>query len=162
MLGPVPKGPSGRFRPDDEHVKVLIGAAATRYILTALGDIRARAAEDDLVFLYISSHGLPGRDDPTGVSYVVTYDVDRSSPGRLYATALPMVELRDFSRMLKAGRFVLMLDTCFGGGATESKSLVAIKPIEELTIALQGVRTALAAPSLEPASLLRNPMKAKT
>lgn len=136
-------GPAGRF--DPSHVKVLTDKNATKSeIMTALGDIRAVAQEDDLVLVYISSHGYPGNEDPTGISFVVTHDTDLSRPGTLFATSLPMVELSDFSRRLKSQRFVLILDTCFGGGAVEySKTIKPIdsKPIDAFSGALHGMET---------------------
>ena len=142
-LSEVLKGPAGRF--DPTHVKVLTNKEANKTaILTALGDIRDQAKEDDLVFVYISSHGLSGDSDVTGVSYVITTDTDISRGATRYATSLPMVELSDFSRMLKAQRFVLVLDTCFGGGAiTQSKAVVPLgsKPIDSFTGSLHGMES---------------------
>lgn len=144
-LGEVLKGPAGRFAPD--HVTVLTNKEATKTaILTALGEIRDRAKEDDLVVVFISSHGLSGESDVTGVSYVITADTDLSRPATRYATSLPMVELSDFSRMLKAQRFVLILDTCFGGGAIAlSKTVVPLdsKPMDAFTGSLHGMETGL-------------------
>jgi hypothetical protein len=143
QLAKVLTGPAGRF--DPTHVKVLTNEHATRNeIMTALGDIRAQAQEDDLVLVYISSHGYPGKDDPTGISFVVTHDTDVSRAGTLFATSLAMVELSDFSLRLKSQRFVLILDTCYGGGAVEfSKTIKPIdnKPIDAFTGALHGMET---------------------
>jgi hypothetical protein len=143
QLGKVLAGPAGRF--DPSHITVLTNEHATKNeILTALGDIRAKAQEDDLVLVYISSHGYPGKDDPTGISFVIAHDTDISRAGTLYATSLAMVELADFSRRLKSSRFVLILDTCFGGGAVEfSKTIRPIdtKPVDAFTGALHGMET---------------------
>ncbi len=144
-LAEVLKGP-GKF--DPSHITLLTNSqATTTAIKTALGDIRARANEDDLVLVYISSHGLSGEYDATGVSFVITADTNISDvdhPGTRYATSLPMVELSDFSRMLKAQRFVLILDTCFGGGAiASSKTIVPLdtKPIDSFTGSLHGMES---------------------
>ena len=142
-LGEVLKGPAGRF--DPTHVTVLTDTQATKTaILTALGEIRERAQEGDLVLVYISSHGLSGESDVTGVSFVITADTEISTGAKRYATSLPMVELSDFSRMLKAQRFVLILDTCFGGGAiAQSKTVVPLdkKPIDSFTGSLHGMES---------------------
>lgn len=122
-------GPQGRF--DPAHVKVLTDEAATKTnILLGLGEIRSQAKEDDLVVVYLSSHGLPGDDDPTGVSFVVTYDTNVANGATRYATSLPMVELSEFSRRLRAQRFVLILDTCFGGGAVGPDKAKRIVPLD--------------------------------
>lgn len=105
----------GRF--DPAHVVLLTDEQATRAnILHALNDIAEKAREDDLVFLYFSSHGSPHQDDPgfQGVGYIVTYDTSIRS---LYIDSL---EYADFSRkvaLIKARRKVAFLDTCYSGQA---------------------------------------------
>ncbi|HEX3682597.1 MAG TPA: caspase family protein [Bryobacteraceae bacterium] len=107
---------SGKFRPD--HVTVLADQdATTSKIREAFGNIRAEAKEDDLVLIYFSSHGRPRDLDPTGLSYVLTYDTDTSTPGRVFATALEMVELAELGRWVLARDYVLLLDTCYSGAA---------------------------------------------
>lgn len=81
------------------------------------------AHPDDLVVVYISSHGSPADLDVGGVNYVVAYDTDTES---LYATGLP---LQDLMRIIKArvhcDRVVMILDACHSGAASaESKGLV--------------------------------------
>jgi hypothetical protein len=105
----------GRFNP--ANVVLLTDEKATRAnILSALSEIIDKAREDDLVFLYFSSHGSPHQDDAgmQGVGYIVTYDTSRKS---LFIDAL---EYEDFSRkvaLIKARRKVAFLDTCYSGQA---------------------------------------------
>ena len=112
----------GRF--DPSHVTLLTDEKATRAnILSSLNDIIVKAGEEDLVFLYVSSHGSPRQDDLglQGVGYIVTYDTAVKS---LWLDAL---EYEDFSRkvsLIKARRKVAFLDTCFSGQTKGAKSLV--------------------------------------
>ncbi len=113
------------FQPD--HVKLLINKQATRKnILSLLGDIWLPrvAHEDDLVLIYISSHGSPSSADVGKVNYVVAHDTDLKS---LYATGIPMQDLvRIIKDRVKSDRIVIVLDSCHSGAAgpaSESKGL---------------------------------------
>jgi tetratricopeptide (TPR) repeat protein len=105
------------FNPD--HVHLLLNEQATREnILAEVGDrwLPRVAGPDDLVIVYISSHGSPSKVDIRGTNYLVAYDTDKNS---LYATGVPM---QDLSKIVKervhADRVVLVLDACHSGAAT--------------------------------------------
>jgi caspase domain-containing protein len=105
----------GRFEPD--HVRLLVNEKATREaILKELQWIFLRAREQDLLLVYISSHGSPREGDLglQGVGYIVTYDTNRDD---MFIDAL---EFQDFSEkvsLIKARRKVTFLDTCYSGQA---------------------------------------------
>lgn len=105
----------GRFDPGNVHL--LVDAEATRAnILKALQEVFLAAAEEDLLVVYVSSHGSPaeGSLGLQGVGYIVTYDTDLEN---LFVDAL---EFQDFSEkvaMVKARRKVTFLDTCYSGQA---------------------------------------------
>ncbi len=113
----------GRFPPD--HVGVLLDdQATTRNIKEKLNWIARNAKPNDLVVIYVATHGSPRTDDSAGgANYIVTYDTDVGRGGpidqdALYATALPMVELANaVATRMKALRTAVILDTCFSGGA---------------------------------------------
>jgi hypothetical protein len=107
----------GRFKKD--HVKVLLNEqATTRNIKSELNSLARNAGSDDLVLIYLASHGSPRDAESGGVNYVITYDTDISDPDSLYATALPMIEVVNVVRnRVKARRAVVLLDTCHSGGA---------------------------------------------
>ena len=101
-----------------ENVKVLVDEkATTSNIREAFGEIRTRAKPEDLILIYISSHGHPRDLDPTGLSYVLTYDTNTATSAKLFASALQMVELAELGRWALARDFVLLLDTCYSGAA---------------------------------------------
>lgn len=107
----------GRFRKDHVHL-LLDQEATTRNIKTELNLIARSAGRDDLVLIYLASHGSARESDVGGVNYVITYDTDVGDPDSLYATALPMVELVNVVRnRVKSRRAVVILDTCHSGGA---------------------------------------------
>jgi hypothetical protein len=103
----------GRF--DPANVTLLTDENATRAnILNAMNNIILKAQEDDLAFIYVSSHGSPRQNDRGlgGVGYIVTSD---TSLNNLWVDAL---EYESFSRqvsLLKARRKAVFLDTCFSG-----------------------------------------------
>lgn len=81
----------GDFAPD--HVKVLVNEQATReQILDVIGDkwLPRLAHPDDLVVIFISTHGSPSNMDIGGVNYLIAYDTDKE---RLYSTGLAMQDL---------------------------------------------------------------------
>ena len=113
-----PKG--GRF--DPTHIVHLENDKATlEGIREGLGRLRVKAQPDDLVVVYLSTHGSPREQDPNGVSYVVVNDTNLDDAATLYATSLQMIDLvQQINREIKARRVVLVLDTCFSGDALTS------------------------------------------
>ena len=111
---------SGRFPPDHVHL-VTDDQASTRKIKEELNWLARSAGPDDLVVVYLSSHGSPRERDTAGVNYVITNDTDLTDPDSLFATALPMVELADVVRTrIRARRAAIFLDTCHSGAITAS------------------------------------------
>ena len=105
----------GRFDPAD--VILLTDENATRAnILNALQEIFLKAQEEDLVFLYVSSHGSPQRGEGGlgGVGYIVTYD---TSLKNIWVDALDYEGFSRQASLLKARRKAVFLDTCFSGQA---------------------------------------------
>lgn len=115
-----------RFAPS--HVKLLTDSDATRVnILEELGDrwLPRVVGPDDLVVLYISSHGSPPDADVVGVNYVIAHDTDLRS---LYATGIATQEMIRMIRMrIKSDRIVVVLDACFSGAATDPDPTGAYK-----------------------------------
>jgi tetratricopeptide (TPR) repeat protein len=109
-----------------DHVKLLTDKDATRErILDELGDswLPRMANPDDLVLIYISSHGSPSQIDVAGVNYIVAHNTDRD---RLYATGIPIQELsRIIKQRVHSNRVVVILDACHSGAAnTEGKGIL--------------------------------------
>lgn len=110
----------GHFEPN--HVLHLENEGATlKGIKEGLGELRIKAKPDDLIVLYLSSHGSSRFVDPNGVSYIITHDTDLQDAATLYATSLQMIDLvQEINRELKARQVVLILDTCYSGDALTS------------------------------------------
>ncbi|MBP7862475.1 caspase family protein [bacterium] len=113
----------GNFKKD--HVLMLLNEKATRAnIMNAFGDnfLPAVSEEDDLVVIYISTHGTPARKDKGGRNYIVAYDSDAQS---LYSTGVDMNELyRRIKEGVKTDRALIVMDTCYSGaGVPGAKAL---------------------------------------
>jgi hypothetical protein len=111
------------FAPD--HVRLLLNKEATeRRILSELGDkfLPRTAHPDDLVVLYISTHGSGADLDVGGQNYLIAYDTDVDD---LYTTGIPMQKLAsDIKERVHCDRVVIFLDACHSGATrTESKGL---------------------------------------
>ncbi len=110
------------FRPD--HVKLLVDEEATKErVLTELGDkwLPKRAHPNDLVVVYLSTHGSPSSLDGEGVNYLVMHNTD---PQRLYATGLAVQDLAfALKSRVHAKRSVLIMDACHSGAADAAKGL---------------------------------------
>jgi len=113
----------GQFPADNVHV-LTDQQATTKNIKEQLNWIARHAGADDLVVIYVATHGTPRTADSAGgANYLVTYDTeayngDNVNEDALYATAYPMVELANaVATRMKALRTVVFLDTCYSGGA---------------------------------------------
>lgn len=72
-----------------------------------------RARENDLVFLFVASHGAQDPFDPKNL-YLVLHD---SKVTDMPGTALNMIELQTlFTSRLRAKRMVILIDACHSGG----------------------------------------------
>ncbi len=113
----------GRFPSD--HVHLLTDEqATTRKIKEELNWLARNAGKDDLVVVFLSSHGSPREKDTAGVNYVITNDTDLQDADSLFATALPMVDLVDVVRTrVKARRTAIFLDTCHSGAVATAPGL---------------------------------------
>jgi uncharacterized caspase-like protein len=99
-----------------DHVHVVTDEEATRArILNELGDkwLPRVVRPDDLVVVYVSTHGSPSDVDLGGVNYLVTWDTD---PESLYASGLPMQDLmRLIKGRIRSDRVMIVLDACYSG-----------------------------------------------
>jgi hypothetical protein len=117
----------GRFKP--ENVILLTNAKATRSnILNAINDLFYKVQEDDLVFIYVSSHGSQKQTDkgPTGIGYIVTHDANLKD---IFVNALDYESFSKQASLLKARRKVVFLDTCFSGQASTGSKALSIEGV---------------------------------
>jgi len=114
-----------------DHVQLMTDANATKEkIISKLGDgwLGHVAKKDDLVLIYVSSHGSAAQDD-VGVNFLVTYDTDKS---KLVSTGLPMQWLtKIIQEQVHSGRVVVILDVCHSGAAAATPKSSDIADIDD-------------------------------
>lgn len=107
------------------NVKLLTdGSATLRGIKEALNWLARSAQPDDLVVVYVASHGSARDLDTAGANYIFTHDTEvgeARDPDKLYATALPMIELaNDIATRFQSRRTAVFLDTCYSGAVVNA------------------------------------------
>jgi uncharacterized caspase-like protein len=110
----------GHFKAANVHT-LTNDQATTRNIKVQLNWLARSAQPDDLVVVYVATHGSSRDMDTVGVNYVITHDTEVGAnidPDTLYATALPMVDIANaIATRVKATRAAIFLDTCYSGNA---------------------------------------------
>ncbi len=105
----------GKFAKD--HVLLLTDENATKVkILDAFGDgwLPRRVFPDDMVVIFISSHGSSA--DAAGENFIIAHDSDPNHP---YATGIRLQDLSsEITKRTGCERVVLLLDACHSGAAT--------------------------------------------
>lgn len=109
---------------DKDHVKLLVDQDASRQnIVDALGDgwLGAQAKPDDLVVIYVSSHGGADMNKASGLNFLASYDANAHN---LLTNGIPM---EWFSQIIKeqihCKKVVVFLDVCHSGAATGNKGI---------------------------------------
>jgi uncharacterized caspase-like protein len=115
----------GHFKAANVHT-LTNDQATTRNIKAQLNWLARSAAPDDLVVVYVATHGSSRDMDTVGVNYVITHDTEVGAnidPDSLYATALPMIDIANaIATRVKATRAAIFLDTCYSGNAAVKNS----------------------------------------
>lgn len=128
---------------EKDHVKVLTNENATlKSLLSNLGStwLPHMAEPNDLVVIFISTHGSPGEADnnKANYNYLLTYD---SEPENLFATAMDMQDLVDIiSKRINSDRIILILDACHSGALATGDKLAGGKGLTRKGLDASNVR----------------------
>jgi hypothetical protein len=103
----------------EANVTVLLdGEATKRNIATALGTRLPRAAGvNDVVLIYFGGHGAvePDASADDGLrKYLIPHDGEVDD---LFATAIPVEDIEQYFRRIRANRVLFFVDSCYSGGA---------------------------------------------
>lgn len=105
----------GRF-PANQVISLTDKDATTGNIKANLNTIATRAKPEDMVVVYIATHGSSREDDLRKVSYLLTYDTNATSKDYIFGTALGMIDVSDIiSSRCVAQRTIVIMDTCHSG-----------------------------------------------
>ncbi|MGR3220308.1 MAG: caspase family protein [Candidatus Anammoxibacter sp.] len=96
------------------NIKLLKNEDATlKNVKNALTNFLKQSVDEDIVIIYLASHGEPEPDRPKNM-YILTYD---SEIDNLSATAYHMEDVnRDLKRYVAAKRLIFLADACHAGG----------------------------------------------
>ncbi len=105
----------GAFSRND--VTLLTDEKATKdKIEKTLEKIKDKAESDDLVCVYMSSHGTP--PNYFGGVFIVTYDSVVEKPHeKIWRTSISSKILEDFVQNIKSKRLIMIIDACYSSGA---------------------------------------------
>jgi uncharacterized caspase-like protein len=107
----------GRFKAANVHA-LTEGQVTARELKMELNWLARSAQPNDMVVIFLSSHGTPRSRDTAEVNYIATSETETEPEDNLFATAFPMVDISDVVRTrIKAQRTVILLDTCHSGAA---------------------------------------------
>jgi hypothetical protein len=104
----------GKF-PRENAILLTDEEATLHKVRAAMERIRQEAGPDDLVVVYMSSHGAP--PDKKGAVNIVTHDTEIKPRERIWHTSLTEEMFKEFVDGLRAKRLVMILDTCYSNGA---------------------------------------------
>src|SRR6185295_15319054 len=117
----------GGFKPAD-IIYMENSGATTDLVRDALMRLLPKAASNDLVFIYIASHGSPDPFEPQKLYFLMNDTKVASMP----KTGLGMFELQELlDHMVKAHRVVVFIDACHSAGIAGTK-LVTGRQLERL------------------------------
>jgi hypothetical protein len=122
----------GHFKTANVH-SLMNDQATTKNIKIQLNWLARSAGPDDMVVVYVATHGSSRDVDTADVNYIITHDTEigpgqNPDPDTLYATALPMVDISNaIATRVKARRAAIFLDTCYSGNAA-AKNVKMIAP----------------------------------
>ncbi len=103
-----------------EQVKLLIDAAATAdNIRAALKDLAVRTGPEDTAIVFFSGHGGQVAGEEVTHQYLVPYD---GVAANLPKTALVDEEVTQLLNDIRAGRLLVLFDSCHSGGAGDVKA----------------------------------------
>jgi caspase domain-containing protein len=117
----------GGFKPSD-IIYMENSGATTDAVRDALMRLLPRAAPNDLVFIYIASHGSPDPFEPQKLYFLMNDTKVANMP----KTGLGMFELQEvLDHLVRAQRVVVFIDACHSAGVAGTK-LVTGRQLERL------------------------------
>jgi len=125
-----------KFDYPENNVKLLLNEEANKAnIVNVISDVSLKAGENDRILVFYAGHGetmpLPEGGE---MGYLVPIDGNQDN---LFASAIPMDDLKRLSNMSKAKHMLFLVDACYGGlAAVGSRGLEPAKTpnyIEKIT-----------------------------
>jgi Skp family chaperone for outer membrane proteins/CBS domain-containing protein len=103
----------------EDRIEILTNRNATRAdIIRALNEKLRMAFEDDMVIIYIASHGVP--EEVSGELYFLGYDADTKN---IAGTAISQIDVQKAIATARAKKILLIADACHSGSVGLSPSI---------------------------------------
>jgi hypothetical protein len=119
---------------DATTIQLFDRSATTAAVRAALARLTASVGPNDLLVLYISSHGMERQFGKAGVTIPVFFDTDVGADP--YAL-LDYAELVKLFAQIPAKQLIMLIDACYSGGATTQMTTVAIS-LRSVNVARSG------------------------
>jgi hypothetical protein len=112
-----------KFDYKEENVNLLLNEEANKAnIVNVISDVSLKAGENDRILVFFAGHGET-MDLPAGGEMGFLLPVD-GNENNLYASAIRMDDLKDFSYLSKSKHMLFLVDACYGGlAAVGTRSL---------------------------------------
>ena len=112
-----------KFDYPEENVTLLLNEEANKAnIVNVISDVSLKAGENDRILVFFAGHGET-MDLPAGGEMGFLLPVD-GNENNLYASAIRMDDLKDFSYLSKSKHMLFLVDACYGGlAAVGTRSL---------------------------------------
>lgn len=107
--------------PTGQVTRLLDGEATRDGIREALLDLATHTGPDDTAVVFFSGHGAQDQNSGQGRQYILPYDCD---PANLTNTAIAGDDMTTLLHNIKAGRLLVLFDSCHSGGAGDPKELL--------------------------------------
>lgn len=134
----------GRFRDDTYHIKTLTDTQATAAnVRRTLDELATRVGPNDLVMLFVSSHGFVLRQSTMQARlFLAMHDMDVGHPDE---AAISVDELASFSSRLRGAKMLVVLDVCMSGLRDNAKDLKLVFSLRSPILPVLGPRHVLLA-----------------
>jgi len=120
------KSPQGGALPDD-RITLLLNEKATRAnIIKALNTQFKNSFDDDLVIVYIASHGMPSAE--TDKLYFLGADTDKHN---LEGTGIAQTDIIDAIRKCRAQKKIWIADACHSGAIRMDAAIAGLRGTQE-------------------------------
>ncbi|SVD91828.1 uncharacterized protein METZ01_LOCUS444682, partial [marine metagenome] len=103
-----------KFNFPQTNIKTLLNDEATFLnIRNSLSEIASSAKENDRVLIYFAGHGITDiLPDGGEMGYLLPIDGEKNN---LFATSIPMDDIKRISSMSKSKHMLFLIDACYGG-----------------------------------------------
>ncbi|SVE37250.1 uncharacterized protein METZ01_LOCUS490104, partial [marine metagenome] len=112
-----------KFDYPENNVKLLLNEEANKAnIVNVISDVSLKAGDNERILVFFAGHGET-MDLPAGGEMGFLLPVD-GNENNLYASAIRMDDLKDFSYLSKSKHMLFLVDACYGGlAAVGTRSL---------------------------------------